>query len=282
MDQNRIKELNAIGSVEIAIDEKKERATESGGQSAKFVKDEEDKKYHGIATGFMINECLMVTNHHAAYLNSNQETVEGQSITVTQRDKGVDGRYGLTKTSGTVVESGNYRGETDNALNDFVFIKLEKPRRDKEGIIAPCYATLDQAMILSSDAAIGSASHYSDLQPRDKDKKPTGEIILWGQQKCTIYGDADSDLKAIKGLWKTDCPTIAGTSGSPIFTKLKGKLCALGFIKGTTVPDKDHTKRVGDDEYNTMIPFSKAISKERLAEIIKKNPCTEPVKLKFI
>lgn len=238
------------------------------GNNAKKPTKGEDGKYHSAGIGFMLNECLMITNQHVAYMGSHKENLTDLEIEVLQKRKGPSGVYNRTvRTSGQVVAKGEYIEGQDNRLRDVAVIKLNQNSPEKKSIIPICLVDETDAL----DVAATTASFYPDI-------KPIG-TKLFGQEECQISGKK----RATGGLWMTDCPVIEGASGSPVLMTIakgpeKGKICSLGIMRGTTA-DENYLPKKTDEVFNTMVPFSSVFSQKELDEIKAKYKCVETTHL---
>lgn len=227
-----------------------------------------DGKYHSAGIGFMLNECLMVTNQHVAFMGSYKENLKDLEIEVLQKRKGPNGAYNRTvRTSGQVVAKGKYIKGQDNRLNDVAVVKVNQNSPEKKSVIPICLVDEMDAL----DVSAMTASFYPDI-------KPYGSK-LFGQKECQISGKK----RATGGLWMTDCPVIEGASGSPVLMTIdkgpeKGKICSLGIMSGTTA-DKNYLRKKTDEAFNTMVLFSSVFSQKELDEIKAKYKCVETTHL---
>jgi hypothetical protein len=253
-------QLRAISVVRVTAKlAKPPRGVLSGAEDVRQVG---PQTYAGNGTSFMINECLMITNHHVVNISSDETDVSDRKIEVFQRDQAPDGTFGApTKTDGTLVASGSYRGEKDYS-NDWAVIKLNQNRRDRQGIIPICTPTEEQAIQVSKLGRVSSASFFTD---KGEESSPR----LFGQKGCRIFGKSTLDQNA----WSTNCAAIPGTSGSPVFaTSPAGKSCALGMLTATSTKD---TKASAPNEltHNILIPFSHPVLKEQIRTAMLQNKC---------
>lgn len=224
-----------------------------------------DGKYHTGGIGFMINECLMLTNKHVAYMKSYKENIPDLEIKISQKRKGTDGSYGqIVTVKGKVVGEAIPALGRDKDLEDLVVVKLEKSSVDRKAFIPTCDM---REVVAVQSKSVSLASFFPD-------KDPWGNTLT-GQNSCKIYGKK----KEAGDLWRTDCPTIEGTSGTPVLVTImkgpdKGKLCSPGIIQGQQA-DQDYMESNPDTVYNVMIPFSEAMPKNKLEEIVSKHKCSE-------
>lgn len=222
-------------------------------------------RYVVMGTTFMINECLAMTNHHVANLHSNSEDVSDRKIEVFQRDRQPDGTFSQPiKSEAQVVAGGNFRGGIEGSA-DWSLIKTDRLRRDKAGIIPICPFDLTQvANITKNGGFITSASFFTDKGDETSSK-------LWGQKKCRIYGPSVHS----KERWATNCPSIAGASGSPVLANNgKGQICALGILTGS-VTTGDKVRQPSEQQHNIMIPFSAPGLYQQIKKAIDENKCVE-------
>jgi hypothetical protein len=165
----------------------------------------------------------MLTNMHVAYMKSFKENLIRSEIEISQRQKGPDGKYTkLFTTKGEVVEKANKTSNEDKRTEDLVVVRLDEPSPDKGAVIPTC----DMKVVAASRSKAVSLATYLPAE------KPYGHILR-GQESCKIYGNVNDP----GGPWKTDCPSLDGTSGTPALITItdgpnKGKLCSPGIIQG--------------------------------------------------
>lgn len=259
-------QLRAIGV--ILVSAKLKKPPRGSGQTD--IKIDGNKPPSGSGTGFMINKCLMLTNHHVLNLDSNAEDVSDRKVEVYQKDS-QNGRFGApVKTSATVVAEGSFRGG-DDRTTDWGMLKLSKNREDRQGTLRLCPLNEKEAIESSDKGEVFSAGFFHDKGSED-------DSTLNGQRGCKIMGKTANS----KNGWATNCPTLAGTSGSPVLTRRidpKTKqvyTCALGILS-STVHDKDkkndYPTKTDGITFNVIIPFSDPKLQESIREAIRKNPC---------
>jgi V8-like Glu-specific endopeptidase len=213
----------------------------------------------GTGTGFLINDCLVITNQHVTSLKNNAQNAKDLKITFSVGAPNGNGSSKfLMQAAGTVIDDGSFYGANKNDVNhDWAIVKLDKPLGQTVGHIVPIVdGTPEQVEKLP----VASASFYTDK---------TDGSQLWGQKSCSIFSDSLNP-----GHMKTDCPSIAGVSGAPIFAQNPDnkEILALGLIEGGKGPDKS-VDPANIHNGNFMVLFSKAFTKEHLKAIIDKNQC---------
>lgn len=246
------KQMNAIGMITVSANLDAAPPSYQGKESKQFKVGD---RVTSVGTGFLINDCLVITNHHVVNEQVTSDKIKNREITFYAGNQSGDSSEPALKSSGKVVAEGPYSGGKDSN-NDWAIIKLDKPLGQKVGHISPILASTNDA----SRIPVGSASFYDD--------KTDGKQ-LWGQKKCQILGEDAQN----KNLWLTDCPGIPGTSGSPVFAQNPEtkQFFALGIIQSETSSAKE--VKLTYKNANGMVPFSKAFTKEQLQRIIDNNQC---------
>jgi V8-like Glu-specific endopeptidase len=246
------KQLNAIGLVTVT------GVLESppDNDESKNLKWKPGSKVTAYGTGFLINDCLVITNQHVTSLESKSPAKDLKITFAAGAPTDNNNSKFLIEAQGHVVaEDGPYSRE--KSINkDWAIIKLDKAIGKTTGYIQPILGSEDDVVKIP----VSSASFYSD--------KSDGSS-LWGQKSCSIFKDSLNP-----GLMTTNCPAIPGVSGAPIFAQnpQTKQIFALGLIEGGKTAEKLSTS-VNAHNANKMVLFSKAFSKERLQEIIEKNRC---------
>lgn len=237
-------------------------------------------------TGFLINECLIFTNHHIAFAKREAKDINIVSTTFYA------GENNEFVSTGKVVTHGGLKVKPQFKPQDWALIKLDKsvydPKNPKHPRFSwkmpPAFINIRQAAIEfvpeAKDALMVAAYYHDQAESRDGKK-------LFGQLYCSIWGE--HRIRSWQGLWKTDCASIPGTSGAPIFgektVKSRDNLQAYGImVTGEAnkaddnfyLPPFDIKKNLG----NGMLAFSRMMdeelewmTEERLNTIIKDNPC---------
>lgn len=269
MDRQANPQLNAIGMIKVsAVSNVPPRQTDS-----QVLSNFKPGVQQGIGTGFLINECLVITNHHVAYLGRAEKDVSKVTIDFFAGASGNPNSPFAVKSQGKVVADGDYLASNDRK-NDWAIIKLDQPVADPNNPndiranwrITPKFGSIKEA----GKGTVASASFYQD------NEKYKAGTQLWGQSSCKIWGKGSGDYE---GSWVTDCPGIAGVSGSPVFKSEnenngKSELFAYGIMQSVR-SNKDKELKSTDTNMNNMVPFSEAMSAEKLNQIIKDNPCVK-------
>jgi len=246
------KQLNAIGLIIVT-------GTLDGSPKndpSKNLKWQPGSKATGYGTGFLINNCLVITNQHVASLEDNAKYAKDLKITFSAGSPSANGNSKFfSHSEGKVVAQGPYSGGND-INNDWAIIKLDIPIGQTTGYIQPILGAADLAVKIP----VSSASFYSD-------KGDTGQ--LWGQKKCSVFEDLKNSTDML-----TNCPALPGTSGSPVFAQNPEtkQIVALGIIQGGTTSTNE--KVANASNANKMVLFSKAFTQEQLQKIIAANQCS--------
>lgn len=227
----------------------------------------------GLGSGFLINECLVVTNHHVAFIGRDAKDISKSEIEFMAGASGNPNSPFAFKSKGKVVAHGNYKTANDKQ-NDWAIIKLDQPVANPKNPndiradwrITPVFTDVNTAL----DSSAVTASFYQD------DNKYSSGIQLWGQKDCEIIGPGSGSAK---GTWATNCAAIPGASGSPIMTETRQanghkELMAYGIIQSVRDITSDKAMKMKDENLNNLLPFSEMMTKEKLEKIIKDNPCT--------
>jgi V8-like Glu-specific endopeptidase len=165
-------------------------------------------------TGFMINDCLMMTNKHVIGAN---QVVVGKNVTFEvgqSRDPSKSFEY---KVSGAVVASGNQNLEsiTDDISQDWAIVKLDQSIGKQVGKMRP--AVFKSRELYEKCESFEIAGYPGE--------KPINE--LWWQGNCQMTLNK-SGPKSIN----LNCPITAGNSGSPLMCQLKsGGMAVVGIVK---------------------------------------------------
>ena len=247
------RQLSAIGLIAVSANLDVAPPNYTGKDSKQFKSGD---KVTSDGSGFLINDCLVITNHHVVNEQVPADKVKNRQIIFYARNQSSDTSNPVIKSTGKVVAEGPYTGGKD-INNDWAIIKLDKALGRQVGHIGPIIADTNDA----SRIPVSSASFYAD-------KKGNG-MQLWEQKKCQILGEDAQN----KNTWLTDCPAIPGASGSPVFAQNpeNKQIFALGIIQSET--SAANANKVTYKNANNMVPFSKAFTKEQLQKIIDSNQC---------
>ena len=215
-------------------------------------------------SGFLISECLVVTNHHVAFAFGAPSNLIGQqTLKFTGGLASAQGRSAANSSTGSVVAHGRH-GDPSNpsgswAVSDWAIVKLDRSLGRKLGWMEPDYekpfrsARADNWQI---------ASTYYDLSNGQR---------LYKDRACSsgIFG-IDDDPTAVEH----DCSSLAGVSGAPVFRRDNNDPSQPPRVVGINKGGKDgFIKDHGVDDKNLMVPFALALPEELLEEIKMKNPC---------
>lgn len=266
-------QLNAIGIVEVFgnsnVPPRKDKANSNTDDEIKF----KPGPQKGVGSGFMINECLFITNHHVGYLKRDPKNVENIKVRVSVGSSGNPNSPFAITSDARILDSIPFTDNGDNE-RDLVIMKLDQPIADPENPNDPRHAWKIPVVQMDFKKAraeeTSSASFYRDI------KAARSGTQLWGQKECSILSDGQG---VNKGAWSTDCPSLPGASGSPILSSRKmsngsTEIFAIGIIQGSRSPNKTENL-LSPSTLNNMIPFSNALPDKKLKELMKKNPCTK-------
>ena len=198
----------------------------------------------GRGTGFMINECLMLTNKHVIGAGKN---IIGNSVdfhagqSVTDRSKSFE-----YKVQGTVVASGNQEGErSDDITEDWALVKLNKSVGEKIGFTKIGFAEVEDAKDECESLEIAGF-------PADKDYKN-----LWWQGDCKLFPETSGP-----SAFNIGCPITPGNSGSPLICKRKNKPnLAIGIATQSAIKN----------ENTQSYALNFTVDEPLIAQAIKKN-----------
>ncbi len=154
----------------------------------------------GMATGFMVSPCYMLTNYHAVFGeigNINNDEMKNFSVTV------------YTPNGEKLLARPEKTSKTDTGQNidssDWTFLRLDRCVGEEIGWME------------RGDARIADERHfdyYTAGFPGDIAKlDPKADLVI--SEKCALK----SQVGMNNGEWDTDCPNMPGASGSPLFYK---------------------------------------------------------------
>lgn len=277
VNRKKYPQLYSIGFIEVWGEVNEPRINAKPDEVKKFKP--ERIRYRG--TGVLINECLVFTNHHVAFIERDAKDVK---IISTTFYAGEDNQF---VSSGEVVFHGHRNTDPLLSEQDWAIIRLDKsvfdpknpshPRFDWK--IPPVFIKLQDAAVAyrpEVEKAYLTAAYYHDL-PESRDGKQ-----LFAHLYCSIWDAPYKD-----GLWRTNCAARPGVSGAPVFSQSgeeKGVFQSYGLLVmgaaqkdgGWFFPPFNPKK----DSGNGLLAFSRMVDEDlqfltekRLAEIIKSNAC---------
>lgn len=242
----------------------------------RFIDYNSDTKSLGaVATGFLINECLVITNKHVVQ-------IPGYTVENIIFQAGTNFEY---EAQGTVVASGNYlENEISTFSGDWSVVKLNKNLANQVDATTSTKIGYLEALFSPEDVAVEAydlivVGLISDLHDADFKRSR-----LKKHEDCSAYGyanisDPSDPKKSINsGTVGTNCSALPGTSGSPILWKDDdGTYQAVGIMKNSANNNRE-TEFSGLNA-NLFIPFVKdpsitlSLTKEKLNKIKRDNPC---------
>jgi len=213
------------------------------------------KPFPTQATGFLINECLVMTNKHVV-------EYEGNKPTTIKFQAGTNFQYEAT---GKVVASGDYLMDDKSTFHaDWAIIKLAKKlanqidsvAKQKIGYLETKFSSEDDLLEVDDISVVGLISD-------DVDKENDKNINTLKMQNCASYGYLEmprfKNLNIIvdTGNIATDCSALPGASGSPMVRKLddSNKYVAIGIMKNCV--DSRRTSEITPNNANLFLPFVK-------------------------
>lgn len=229
MDIERNSQLNAIGLLKVRGKfTVPPHGYENDAKTAESYRN--GKIDEGVGSGWLINECLVMTNHHVAYMDrSESESKKKDANIKIEFFAGIENNTFAFQSSGKVIASEEFMSKND--LNkDWAIIRLDKSVKNGNWRIEPYFLTIDEAGANS----VMTASYYQDKESTRNGRE------LWGEKICDLYAEGDAEYNS-KGSWLTDCAGIAGTSGSPVFAKQGDRLVAFGLMQSVNSPNKYET-----------------------------------------
>jgi V8-like Glu-specific endopeptidase len=248
-------QLNAIGLITVSATSPTDQKIKSDGHDVAI---KTGTKLTGTGTGFLINDCLVLTNQHVPSLENNADKFKDLSISFAVGAPSSDGHSKfLLQSPGQVIAQGHYSENIHEINQDWAIIKLDKPLGKTVGSIP---VIIEGSIEQAEQLPVSSASFYLDK---------TDGSQLWGQKRCSLFRDFTSADQMV-----TDCPSIPGASGSPIFVQdpRTKKIYAIGLIEGGLYNGK-LTAPVSGSNANSVVPLFKAFSKSQLDEIKQKYSC---------
>jgi len=235
------------------------------------------KPFPTQATGFLINECLVMTNKHVVERH-------GKKPTIIKFQAGTNFQY---EAIGKVIASGNYsKDDAKTYHEDWAVVKLDKKlanqvdsvAQQKIGFLDTMF-TIEEELLSVDD--IGIVGFISDKV----DKENGMNVNTLKMQGCGSYDYVEmyrfnnlTDEGVDSGTVATDCSSLPGASGSPMFRMINGKYLAVGIMKNSI-----HAGRVWElssDNSNIFVPFIKypsiplSLSEAKL-EAIKNDPANK-------
>lgn len=303
MDRSEIKELNAIAQIYVEghslfpskscskhdiqcdiqngiCDRSTTRCTEikEGPFAAGFNRN--------IGSGFAINECLIVTNHHVAFQARSADRFEASKIEVRLGEsKDAQNPFAFV-SSARVIKHGNYPelASKFDEVHDWAILKTDKSiynPKDKEDprrrwSLSPRFKTFRD---VARNGMISAAFSQDNALAK------VGKVLLGDDCRIKVrssYRDIE-----VTGNWEHTCPSIPGNSGAPIMgyekqADGKDKLVVYAAVTKGAEYDKEKVGFYPQDKYNGVpefafynvgIPFSAMMTEAELAQIIQDNKC---------
>jgi V8-like Glu-specific endopeptidase len=193
------------------------------------------KKFYG--TGFLVDACHVLTNHHVAFEKSRNGKI-GAPVTFSV-GKGA-GKQFAQSVKGKVIANGNFDGTKEAVNSDWAVIRLEKAVGKEVGYV-PMYQMEISKM---ADKAVITAGFPGDKTQNGKDFSQ-----FYGDTNCKINGTS------VYGYSLHTCQVTGGQSGSPVMAKGNdGKFYAIAMISGNNGFDLE--KSENPDKANLAASFA--------------------------
>lgn len=252
-----------------------------------------DSRDHG--TGFMINECLMLTAKHVVYdydydwkneVERNKALEKANSFKLGQDVLFSVGQTGnpekpfeFTRVPGKVVAFGLYNGTLETASGDWALIRVERIKVDnnREEYLGTLTGSLRTAFV-EGDKIINNRAYtfgFPGIKPGDESKK-AGFLNMWGDvaPECGTLGFING------GNIQHTCQITPGQSGGPLMVKRNERLFVIGLIAdGTVSLEKSLDRKSNPNDLRYAVSFDVSPIKNRptigdeIKAAIEANPC---------
>jgi V8-like Glu-specific endopeptidase len=222
---------------------------------------------HGAATGFLIDQCHVLTNVHAAYagdtivnppLGSTVSFAVGQ--TDSDRDRGaLQGLKFLLQ--GRVIARGDaiiLDQLVHNPENDWAVIRLT---HDADSRITPLTIAAIDAAQLPKDHELFAAGFPSDHRTLRGDGFKLKD--LWESEGRVVGIDPDTGA-----LIQTTIQTTPGDSGGPLYGDFAGRHLVIGLVQGYLGNGIDTDENMP----NVQILFT-AATLAMISQALRQSPC---------